>query len=170
MIAEVAARPGCPCGSGQPLAACCGMYLERRAEAPTAEALMRSRYVAFALRNAGYLLETWDPTQRPRRLELDGDRTEWLGLEILGSERGGEGDSEGRVEFIARFRSQGREQALHEHSRFRKVDGRWLYVDGEIKPERAASRGGPAVAKPSVGRNDPCPCGSGQKYKRCCGK
>jgi SEC-C motif-containing protein len=160
----------CPCGSGRPLAACCGVYLENQAEPPTAEALMRSRYTAFVLRHAEYLLATWDPTNRPKRLDLAQDRTEWLGLEILRTESGSEEDSDGRVEFIARFRSQGMEQALHEDSRFRKQAGRWFYVDGETKRTRSSTARDSSTAPRSVGRNDPCPCGSGLKFKRCCGR
>lgn len=159
----------CPCGSGVLLAACCGQYLDGKQHAPTAEALMRSRYTAFVLNDAAYLLATWDAGQRPAKLNLGSDRTEWLGLQIVRSEAGQEADDIGRVEFIARFRLHGAEQALHENSRFRKADGRWRYVDGEtlVTPRIA-----PAVksAAAAVGRNDPCPCGSGLKFKRCCGK
>lgn len=160
----------CPCGSGSPLATCCGVYLNRHADPPTAEALMRSRYTAFVLGNADYLLSTWDPASRPRRLDLQQDRTEWLGLEIRSTESGSQADTTGRVCFIARFRLHGIEQALHENSRFRKQDGRWFYIDGETEVSRsAAGRAAPAAPR-SVGRNDPCPCGSGQKFKRCCGR
>jgi SEC-C motif-containing protein len=130
---------------------------------------MRSRYTAFVLRDAEYLLSTWDAAERPPRLDLKKDQTEWLGLEILRTESGGEQDGEGRVEFIARFRLHGVEQALHENSRFRRQDGRWLYVDGDTQV-RGAPAQRPEKAAPSVGRNDPCPCGSGQKWKRCCGR
>lgn len=129
---------------------------------------MRSRYTAFVQRDSEYLLATWDPAQRPAQLNLKQDRTEWLGLQIVGREAGGAADQEGRVQFIARFRNNGREQALCEHSRFRKQGGRWLYVDGELaaSPSLAPARKPPV----STGRNEPCPCGSGQKYKRCCGR
>lgn len=168
-----ATNRSCPCGSGRPLAACCGPYLDNQAQPPTAEALMRSRYTAFALGNADYLMATWAPEHRPRRLDLRNDPAEWLGLEIRHTESGGEADAEGRVEFIARFRLQGAVQVLHEDSRFRRQDGNWLYVDGQSPPRRAATgpiaSAAPAAAR-SVGRNDPCPCGSGQKFKRCCGR
>ena len=127
---------------------------------------MRSRYTAFVLRDADYLLATWAPEYRPAKLDLTTDRTEWLGLQILTTEAGNETDVQGRVEFLARFRLDGKEQALRENSRFRKVGERWFYLDGQLAPLPAAS----AAARPSIGRNDPCPCGSGQKYKRCCGK
>lgn len=166
-MSQLQKNRSCPCGSGRPIAACCGVYLEGHGEAPTAEALMRSRYTAYVLGHADYLLRTWDPAERPPRLDLEKDRTEWLGLEIRKTERGGDKDEEGRVEFIARFRLHGSEQALHENSRFRRQDGRWIYVDGDTAPQRTA----PVVnTARSVGRNEPCPCGSGQKYKRCCGK
>ncbi|HRI53298.1 MAG TPA: YchJ family protein [Pseudomonadota bacterium] len=159
-------RDQCPCGSGLPLSACCGVYLASPGSAPTAEALMRSRYSAFVLGDAEYLLETWDPEQRPARLSLKHDATEWRGLEIISREAGGVADDTGRVKFIARFRLHGRDQTLREHSRFRKQGGRWLYIDGQVEPSSP-----PVVRTPAVaGRNDPCPCGSGQKFKRCCGK
>jgi len=160
-------RP-CPCGSGLLLASCCGPYLDGDSLPPTAEALMRSRYCAFALRNASYLLATWDAAGRPPMLDLTDDQTEWLGLQILSTEAGGAGDVRGRVEFVARFRHAGTEHTLHEHSRFRKQGKQWLYIDGEIKQQRAALV--PVVRRDTVGRNDPCPCGSGSKWKRCCGK
>ena len=166
---QTPANWSCPCGSGSPLSACCGVYLDRDADPPTAEALMRSRYTAFVLRNADYLLATWDPASRPRRLELQHDRTEWLSLELRRIESGGPADPTGRVEFIARFRLNGIDQALHENSRFRQQAGRWLYIDGETEVSRPAARPAQAAAR-SVGRNDPCPCGSGQKFKRCCGR
>jgi SEC-C motif-containing protein len=133
---------------------------------------MRSRYTAFVLGNADYLLATWDPAHRPPRLDLKNDRTDWLGLQVVSTERGGEDDSEGRVEFIAHFRLHGQEQSMREHSRFRKEDNRWLYIDGEMKSANAdRAKAAPIRATaPSVGRNDPCPCGSGLKWKRCCGK
>jgi SEC-C motif-containing protein len=158
----------CPCGSGQPLAVCCGVYLDGLSDPPTAEALMRSRYTAFVLGRADHLLRTWDLEHRPPRLDLSQDKTEWLGLEVVKTESGGKEDSHGQVEFIARFRLHGREQALSENSRFRKQDGRWLYVDGKTSLDPGAAAA--AAPGPKVGRNDPCPCGSGQKFKRCCGK
>jgi SEC-C motif-containing protein len=163
----------CPCGSGAAHAACCGAYLADHRPAPTAETLMRSRYTAYVLRDVDYLLRTWDPAHRPARLSLEDDRTQWLGLQILSTEAGGPADQKGRVRFIARFRLHGREQALAEHSRFRKQGDRWLYIDGDGDGDGEVGTAAPvrpAVARPTAGRNDPCPCGSGMKYKRCCGK
>jgi SEC-C motif-containing protein len=130
---------------------------------------MRSRYVAYLCRDADYLLATWSPSTRPRTLSLKGDRTEWQGLHIVETQAGGAEDRQGVVEFIARFASQGQTGSLHERSRFARVDGAWLYIDGETRPARS-DPAQPALRASTPGRNDPCPCGSGQKYKRCCGR
>lgn len=90
---------------------------------------MRSRYSAFVLNNTDYLLETWHVTTRPPALD-PGPASRWLGLKILASARGGSRDSDGTVEFIARYKVGGRAVRLHELSRFVKQDGRWFYVDG----------------------------------------
>ncbi|MBL8634665.1 MAG: SEC-C domain-containing protein [Myxococcales bacterium] len=158
----------CPCGSGATLADCCGQLLDGGA-AVTAEALMRSRYTAFVGRRSDYLLATWAPEKRPSALDLSRDRTEWLGLQIVAVVAGGPDDAVGEVEFIARYRSPAGAGAQRERSRFRREAGRWLYVDGQVaavpQPGEAAARSGAGV-----GRNDPCPCGSGSKWKRCCGR
>ncbi len=91
---------------------------------------MRSRYSGFALGLEQYLLDTWHGSTRPSRVRLD-DQQRWLGLSIKSTEAGGSQDSEGKVEFVARFKEQGRGHRLHEISRFEKVDGRWYYLDGE---------------------------------------
>lgn len=130
---------------------------------------MRSRYVAYVCRDADYLLSTWAPMTRPRSLNLKSDRSEWLGLQILDAVAGGPQDVEGQVEFVARYRSHGQTGSLHERSRFVRVDGSWLYVDGDLRPSPPESTQ-PAVRAAAPGRNDPCPCGSGQKFKRCCGR
>jgi len=129
---------------------------------------MRSRYSAYALQEIDYILSTH--IQNPDE-EVDRESTEkwaaeseWLGLDVVETEAGGAGDDEGVVEFIARYRLQGTDATHHERARFKRVDGRWLYSDGEmVKPK-------PVVREsPKVGRNEPCPCGSGKKYKRCHG-
>ncbi len=125
---------GCPCGSGKDLEGCCGALLSGERKAGTAEALMRSRYTAFVLDDVAYLQRTWHPTTRPRRLELDPSQ-EWLGLRILGTQRGSLLDSTGTVEFIADYRIAGRRDSLHERSRFTREKGQWLYVDGDFPGE-----------------------------------
>ena len=106
------------------------MYHSGRAAAPTAEALMRSRFSAFALGDEPYLLRSWHPRTRPARLGLDpGQR--WLRLEILATEGGSPFHSEGEVEFRAHYSEHGRPDVLHERSRFVRVDGAWVYLDGQ---------------------------------------
>lgn len=119
----------CACGSGNNRAACCGLYLDGEASAPTAEALMRSRYTAFVEGREDYLQATWAAETRPESLTLDPDRR-WLGLDIRATEAGEAEDAEGWVEFVARSRVQGQGVRLHERSRFRREAGRWVYVGG----------------------------------------
>lgn len=86
---------------------------------------------------------------------------EWLGLDVLVCHAGGTDDTEGTVEFVARYSHEGRPGSLHEISHFHKENDQWLYVSGEFPRT-------PQQVK--TGRNDPCPCGSGKKFKKCCGK
>ena len=90
---------------------------------------MRSRYSAFALGDAGYLLATWHPSTRPAALDLDG-RVRWTGLDVLATSGGSLLAAEGTVEFHASYLVDGRSGVQHEDSRFVRVDGRWLYLDG----------------------------------------
>jgi SEC-C motif-containing protein len=147
----------CPCGSAQAFADCCGPFLSGEAHPATAVALMRSRYTAYGRRDAAYLLRTWHLSTRPEALDFSQDDTVWVGLTIISQTGGGPDDEQGEVEFSAAYRQGGVLRRLRENSRFIKASGVWLYVDGAILPD----------AKP--GRNDPCPCGSGKKYKKCCG-
>lgn len=117
----------CPCGSGDSYGTCCGRF-HRGAAAPTAEALMRSRYSAFVVGDAPYLLATWDPAHRPAELHLDPD-TEWRRLVVLRTE-GGPFDTRATVEFEAHHRTAGRRGVQHEVSAFVRRDGAWSYVDG----------------------------------------
>jgi SEC-C motif-containing protein len=117
----------CPCGLPRPYVECCGRFHAGTAAAPTAEALMRSRYSAFVKGDAGYLLRTWHPRTRPGRLDLD-PGMRWTGLEILDTVDGSAFHATGIVEFRASYRGG----ALRERSRFERVDGAWVYVDGEF--------------------------------------
>ncbi len=120
----------CPCGSGLTYAEDCGRLHDGTAAAAGAEQLMRSRYSAFAVGDAAYLLATWDPGTRPRTLELD-PAVRWTGLEVLATTGGGLFDAEGTVTFRAHARAGGEDHVQAERSRFRRVDGRWVYVDGD---------------------------------------
>ena len=126
------ARPytPCPCDSGNTYAECCGPWhkgMEEGLHAPSAEALMRSRYSAYALGLPDYLLATWHPSTGPGELELSPLR--WLGLEVLHAQESGDA---GVVEFVARCRDSGRPQRMHEISRFVREAGRWYYIDGQM--------------------------------------
>ncbi|MFD1713709.1 YchJ family protein [Amnibacterium flavum] len=122
-----AASAACPCGSGRPYSDCCGV-VHAGAAALTAEQLMRSRYSAFVLRLAPYLLKTWDPSTRPRTIELDDTR--WRRLQIVDTVGGGPHDADGVVEFRASYRTDEGVGVLHERSRFVRADGDWVYLDG----------------------------------------
>jgi SEC-C motif-containing protein len=157
--------PACPCGSGAAEAACCDPLLAGT-PAATALALMRSRYTAYVRGAIDYLIDTHAADTRG---SVDRDAvarrsrdTQWLGLEIVATRAGGPADDEGTVEFVARGATRGTPFAQRERSRFRRSDGRWYYVDGTATAE-------PARRAATPGRNDPCPCGSGMKYKRCHG-
>jgi SEC-C motif-containing protein len=159
----------CICGKGESTETCCGPLLERQRRPDTAEALMRSRYVAYATGDIDYIIDTHDPK---RVEEVDRASTEtwskqsqWLGLEILGTEGGGPDDERGIVEFCARYKLKNMTVSHRERAEFRKHEGRWVFVDGKEVPAPPVRND-----EPRVGRNDPCPCGSGKKHKKCCGK
>lgn len=121
----------CPCGSGEEYAACCGPLHWGAAAAPTAEALMRSRYAAFVKGDGDYLFRTWHPRTRPDDVTIDPGLT-WTGLDILAVVGGGEHDDDGEVAFAAHWRTTNRRQGvLEERSRFVRRAGRWVYLDGE---------------------------------------
>ncbi len=122
------AEPACPCGSGAPLVACCGRFLEGKADAPDAERLMRSRYSAFVGERGDYLLATWHASRRPPAIDFD-TGAKWLGLEVRRHQSTGPDSAE--VEFVARWRVGGRAVRLQECSRFVREGGRWYYVDGD---------------------------------------
>jgi SEC-C motif-containing protein len=155
----------CPCGSGAVLAACCGPILDG-APAPTALALMRSRYTAYVRGDVDHVIATHDPDTRasvdPKAVARRSRDTEWAGLEILATEAGTGTDDTGVVEFAAPGVTRKIPFIQRERSRFRRLDGRWYYVDGKLVNE-------PIRRAITAGRNDPCPCGSGMKFKRCHG-
>ncbi|WP_277212009.1 YchJ family protein [Isoptericola croceus] len=124
----------CPCLTGLPYGECCGPLHAGTRVAGTAEALMRSRYAAFAVLDADYLSATWHPSTRPASLVLDTDQ-QWRRLDVLATHAGGPFDDDGEVEFVAAFRSasgSGERGRLREVSRFVREGGRWFYVDGDV--------------------------------------
>lgn len=156
----------CPCGSNIDQEKCCGRYLAGE-KVPTAEALMRSRYTAYVQGNIDYIEKTCAPESlvdfdRQETSEII-QNTKWQGLEIRRIEAGGPKDETGIVEFVFRFNYNNEPQVQHEIANFCRIDGAWRYKDSEINPKE------PPVRVAQIGRNDPCSCGSGKKYKKCCG-
>jgi SEC-C motif-containing protein len=156
----------CPCGGKVAFEACCGPLLAGQ-PARTAEALMRSRYSAFVLGRLDYLQRTCagEAALSFNRAELERSLagTQWLGLDIKATEAGQESDTAGTVTFRVDFRQNGCLFTQTERSEFRRIGGEWRYCKGELDltPKQDATA--------KIGRNDPCPCGSGKKYKKCCG-
>ncbi|TFG82545.1 MAG: hypothetical protein E4H20_07470 [Spirochaetales bacterium] len=156
----------CPCGSGRAYNDCCKPIIKGKAKAKTAEELMRSRYSAYAKHEIAHVMAS---CVKDENIDEDATRNwsegaEWKSLKIISSEKGGAADAEGSVEFIASYVMNDLNEEHHEVARFVKQDGAWLYESGEVKTATVTR------AAPKVGRNDPCPCGSGKKYKQCCGR
>lgn len=115
----------CPCGSEQLYKDCCGRLISGEKLADTAGQLMRSRYCAYVLGDEGYLLKTWHPSTCPAKLDLS-DSPQWRDLKIIDA-------TESTVEFVARYKVNGKAEKMHEKSRFVREENRWLYLDGELK-------------------------------------
>lgn len=159
----------CPCGSEIDYTECCGPVISGTIKAPSAERLMRARYSAYAKTEVKFILTS---TANEKREECDekairswSEHSTWHKLEILGTEKGCQNDTEGVVEFIAHFSENGVRKTYHEKGIFKKVNDDWRYVDGEIQKPKPFVR-----TEQKVLRNNTCPCGSGKKYKKCCGK
>ncbi|MBT4512005.1 MAG: YchJ family protein [Chloroflexi bacterium] len=159
----------CPCGSGQAYTECCELVIKGEKTAETAEQLMRARYSAYANAETDFLSSSLHPDQREGHDSNStrdwAENSVWHELEIINTQDGGPDDTEGDVEFKATFTYEGIKQTHHELAHFQKEDDTWYFESGEaITPK-------PFVREaPKVGRNEPCPCGSGKKYKKCCGK
>ncbi|WP_029917513.1 YchJ family protein [Pelobacter seleniigenes] len=156
----------CPCGSGQEFADCCEPIISGAKAAETAEQLMRARYTAHDQVAVDFLYSSIHPDHR-QGFNHNGTRdwaekSDWLGLEVVATEAGGADDEEGEVEFIARYRLNDSTRNYHERGHFKRQDGQWFFTDGELVK-------GQPIKVTKIGRNDPCPCGSGKKYKKCCG-
>ncbi len=144
----------CPCGSEKAYEKCCKAYIQEGKKIPNVEVLMRSRYTAFALKNAKYILETNYAQEvndkEIKLLDREFDEVEWLLLNVFDS-------TQNEVEFKAYFRDFDEKlHVLHEQSYFVFEDNKWYYRDG-------------VIFKSKIERNEACPCGSGEKYKKCCG-
>jgi SEC-C motif-containing protein len=155
----------CPCCSGKNMAQCCAPILLDVTKALTAEQLMRSRYSAHSRVDTAYLKQTLHPSERTPRDEAEtqqwAKQNTWKKLEIVATEKGIALDTDGKVEFKAYYEDErGILRCHHEKSKFLKLDNQWYYVDGKYFP---------TVSPKSQQRNDACACGSGKKYKKCCG-
>jgi SEC-C motif-containing protein len=129
---------------------------------------MRSRYSAYAEHAIDYIMESCVQDSKDKTDEKEtrawSESSTWLGLTILSATGGGMADVEGTVEFEAAYERDGLRDIHHETAKFKKVDGCWLYDEGTVTTKTVVR------ATPKVGRNEPCPCGSGKKYKHCHGK
>lgn len=121
---------------------------------------MRSRYTAYVLADVPYLIKTTHSTLAAQTLPAEVERfakgVEWRRLEVIDALAGGPEDAVGQVEFRAWYKSGGQLECIWERSRFEREGGRWRYHSGQHR------------GQPKIGRNDPCPCGSGAKFKKCC--
>ncbi|BAX82179.1 YchJ family protein [Labilibaculum antarcticum] len=156
----------CFCGNSLKYNDCCGAIHAATRKANTAEELMRSRYSAFVLADIDYILKTYAsdkcPADQKEEILNWAKSVEWLGLEIISSEKGSETDSIGWVEFKASFKEDGQKQVMHERSLFKLESEAWVYVSGEV-PEVTEK-----LKDNLPNRNDLCFCGSAKKYKKCC--
>jgi len=157
----------CPCGSSNDYAVCCEPIITGKKIAETAEQLMRARYSAHVKVDVDFLYASTHPDYREgydhKGTKIWAENSEWHGLEILETTAGGSEDEKGEVEFIAHFRDKEGARNHHERGRFKREGKKWLFAEGSmVKPQ--------PMSVTKIGRNDPCPCGSGKKYKKCCGK
>lgn len=167
MKAEMSESKDCACGSGETFQHCCAPYIVGTKQPETAERLLRSRYTAFSKHQVDYILSTHHPEKAKEvtREAIDqwSRQSKWLGLTVIKGERGGEADEDGEIEFIARYQQDGKVHDHHEVSLFKKHEGKWYFFDVTKYRQEPIRR-----VEPKTGRNDPCPCGSGKKYKKCC--
>jgi len=161
----------CPCGTARPYEMCCAMYHNNPGTAPTAETLMRSRYSAFTLNKFDYIQDTQklDSGQEQSAGDIadSNDHTQWIKLDVIETQEGGEKDQTGMVSFCAHFKEGKHIGRLSERSLFKRIDGTWYYTSGEHEVQGNT----PLIktADMNIGRNDPCHCGSTKKFKKCCG-
>jgi SEC-C motif-containing protein len=157
----------CFCGSNVTYSKCCEPIIGGVQPAETAEQLMRARYSAYVGAQMDFIFETTHPDHR-QGYDHEGTKewaesSEWLGLEIVTTKQGGLKDDTGEVEFIARFREKGALREHHENAQFQKDGEGWYFTEGSMVKAQP-------ITVNKIGRNDPCTCGSGLKYKKCCGK
>ena len=159
----------CPCGTTRTFGGCCGPTISGKTTAPTAEALMRARYSSYATGAIDFIERSQAPEGRGNFDRAGSEKwakeSEWLGLNIVSKKDGGPGDATGTVSFIARYKQNGEEHEHQEIGVFRKDGDSWLFVEGRHPVPRTIVNDSPAP-----GRNAPCSCGSGKKFKKCHGQ
>jgi SEC-C motif-containing protein len=163
----------CPCGSAVEFKACCQPILDGKKPASTAEELLRARYTAFTRANVDFVISTHHSStvHEVKREEISDWATNstWLGMEVVQKEAGGPNDSKGTIVFWAKYQDKKKPAAkVEEHweqAVFEKENGAWKFLDA-----KGIQRGPIRRTEPKIGRNDPCPCGSGKKHKKCCGQ
>lgn len=159
----------CPCGSGKKYSECCEPIIKGTIKAPTAESLMRARYSAYVTHEIDFIINSCEEGDGIADIDKQAtkdwsEQSEWHGLKILKTEKGGENDDEGVVEFTADYTMKQMHDVHHEVSIFKKINGEWKYVAGKTITTTVKREGR------KIGRNELCPCGSGKKYKNCCGR
>jgi len=159
----------CPCGTEMTYAECCEPLIKGDRVATTAEELMRARYTAYTKVELDFLHESLHPEHRegvdPEASREWSENAEWHSLEVLSTSAGGPDDDQGQVEFIATYTLENDLQRYHEQAEFDKIKGTWYFREGVPGVRQPIVR-----EEPKVGRNDPCSCGSGKKFKKCCGR
>lgn len=157
----------CPCCSGKSYVDCCEPLIKNLRTAADAVEMMRSRYTAYVKVEMDHLIRSMHPDHRgghnKKAAKKWAENAEWLGLEIVES-KPGEKKNEQLVEFIAKYREKNMNHNHHEVALFKKVKGEWYFTDSHVVQPGTFVR-----EEAKVGRNDPCPCKSGKKYKKCCG-
>lgn len=160
----------CPCGTATAYGDCCGAWIGGDARPDDAATLMRARYTAHVVGDMDFIVSTHHPATRGD-IDVEATRrwaseSDWLGLDIRDVSEGGPDDEAGKVEFVARYRDGARRRhSHHERAVFEKYHGQWYFRDAEVPDVGQFTRDAP-----KQGRNDPCACGSGAKFKKCCGK
>ena len=158
----------CPCGSTHRLEDCCLPVIKGQRRADTAEQLLRARYSAFTLGEVDFILNSHHSRTRAeiQREEIEdwSKNSKWLELKIIQVEGGGKTDTQGNIIFGAYYQADGKNHEHLEKSFFEKENGEWKFLDAQSVQLGTFKR-----QEPKIGRNDSCPCGSGKKYKKCCG-
>ncbi len=158
----------CSCDTKKPYSQCCEPIIKGIKIADTPANLMRARYSAFARHEIDFIMNSISPDRKKdfdrSGIEEWSTSTDWMGLEIVATDKGGPTDTIGTVEFIASFKDKEEIQKHHELATFLKIKGAWYFDDGKNPPAKPVRLEGP-----KIGRNDPCHCGSGKKFKKCHG-